>query len=230
MVTKRDAKGTTAATKSSSCSDPINNTRLKRFLVLAGVKLLRPFRPWWGPVLFLTPNLCVKIGTYNDLSEASTMQFIRKNTSIPVPKVHCAFRRKDKTYIVMQRISGMPAVTCWQRLLEESKTKLLEQLREMIDEMRRIPAVDGKISNVDGASFWDCRLPSSIERFGPFENTQDFHTFLCNSLEKAPPGHPDVDEMIELQRREWGRPVFTHGDFSSLNIIIRRDRIVGLVD
>jgi aminoglycoside phosphotransferase (APT) family kinase protein len=100
----------------------------------------------------------------------------------------------------------------------------------MINEMRRIPAADEKISNVDGGSLWDCRLPSSLERFGPFENTQEFHTFLRNSLEKTPPGHPDVDEMISLQRREWGPPVFTHGDLSSLNILVRGDRIVGLVD
>jgi hypothetical protein len=75
--------------------------------------------------------------------------------------------------------------------------------------------VDGKISNVDGGSLWDCRLPSSLERFEPFEHTQPFHTFLRNSLEKAPPGHPDVDEMISLHKQDWGQPVFTHGDLSS---------------
>lgn len=47
-------------------------------------------------------------GVQNDLSEAATMQFIRGHTSIPVPKVYCAFRRRDRRYIVMEKISGMP--------------------------------------------------------------------------------------------------------------------------
>lgn len=230
MATKGNATGTTKVTNTtSSCSEPVNSTRLNRFLVLAGVKFLRPFRPCWGPVLFLTPSLCVKIGELTDLSEASTMQFIRKKTSIPVPKVYCAFRRKGKVYIVMEKISGMPAVASWERRSEQSKGKLLGQLKAIIDEMRKIPPSDGNFSNVDGGSLYDPRLPA-LDRFGPFENTQEFHTFLRNSIEKEPPGYPEVDEMISMHKREWGQPVFTHGDLSSLNILVRCDDIVGIVD
>jgi hypothetical protein len=71
-------------------------------------------------------------------------------------------------------------------LSEESRNKLLGQLKGLIDEMRRIPAPDGRISNVDGGSLYDCRLPSSLDRFGPFGNTYEFHGFLRNYLEKAP--------------------------------------------
>jgi hypothetical protein len=45
-------------------------------------------------------------------------------------------------------------------LSEESRNKLLGQLKGLIDEMRRIPAPDGRISNVDGGSLYDCRLSS----------------------------------------------------------------------
>ena len=92
--------------------------------------------------------------------------------------------------------------TRWGRLSEQSRSKLLGQLRKMIDEMRKMPAANGKISNVDGGSLYDCRLPCSLELFGPFENTHEFHNFLPNSIEKSSPGHPDVDEMISMQRRE----------------------------
>jgi hypothetical protein len=112
MATKGNAPRAIIATKPSSCSNPINSTRLNRFLVLSGIKLLRHFRPRWGPVLFLAPNLCIKIGSSIDLSEASTLQYIRQNTALPVPKVYCAFQRNGKTYIAMERISGMPAVAC----------------------------------------------------------------------------------------------------------------------
>ncbi|KAH6664027.1 hypothetical protein B0J14DRAFT_621331 [Halenospora varia] len=78
---------------------PIKSTKLRRFLVLAAVKILKRIRPQKGTVLFISDNLCLKFGTLKHLPEASTLQFIARNTSIPVPKVHCAFTRKGWTYI-----------------------------------------------------------------------------------------------------------------------------------
>lgn len=222
--------GSNEVVEPSSCSSPINSTRRNRFLVLAGIKLVSRFRQWYGCVLFLTPKICVKVSHRDNLSEASTIQFIRKHTSIPAPKVYCAFHRKGTTYIVMQRMPGMPAVMNWELLSDESKDKLLGQLREMIHEMRMIPLPSDKISNVDGGSLYDCRLPSSLVRFGPFTNTQEFHTFLRGGLEKGPPEVPDIDDMISAQKLEWGQPVFTHGDLSTLNIMIHGDKITGIVD
>ncbi|KAH6662686.1 hypothetical protein B0J14DRAFT_621821 [Halenospora varia] len=49
----------------------------------------------WGTVLFISNNLCLKFGTLKHLPKASTLQFIARNTSIPVPKVHCMFIRKE---------------------------------------------------------------------------------------------------------------------------------------
>ena len=36
--------------------------------------------------------------------------------------------------------------------------------------------------------------------------------------------------MISLQDRPWPMPVFTHGDLSSLNIIVRGDDVVGIIN
>lgn len=143
----------------------------------------------------------------------------------PGSEIYCAFMRKSITYIVKENISREPVVTRWAQLSD----KILGQLRTMIDEMRRIPKPDARICNADGGSLWDCRLPTSLDRYGPFADTQELHSFLRNKLEKAPP-HPEVDEMIELQKRDWGQPVFTHGDLSSLNILVRGDNVVGIVD
>ncbi|EXJ82236.1 hypothetical protein A1O3_06049 [Capronia epimyces CBS 606.96] len=55
-------------------------------------------------------------------------------------------------------------------------------------------------------------------RFGPFEAT---HMFLRRGPEKAPPGFPEVEEMIQLHGLQWGPGVFTHGDLSCLNIPVR---------
>src|SRR5271169_1814783 len=108
---------------------PINNTRLRRFLFLALIKLLKHFRPQCGSVLFLSERICVKYGESMTLSEASTMQFIARNTSIPVPRVICSFTYKGCTYLVMERIRGDMIGQRWSYRTAESKVKILSQLR-----------------------------------------------------------------------------------------------------
>ncbi|KAL2430629.1 hypothetical protein ABEF95_012076 [Exophiala dermatitidis] len=223
-----------------SLSQPINDTTPRRLLTLCNVAVARLFqRKRWSPSLLrLSPWTCVKLGTFRDLCEARTMQYIASNTSIPVPKVYCSFQRRRKsdgtttTYVVMERIRGETLASAWPTLSASSRDKILLQLRHFVQEMRNLPAPkrEHKISNVDGGSLWDCRLVSGVDRFGPFKDAQAFHLFLRNGLEKAPPELPEVDEMIKLQARDWGPVVFTHGDLSSLNILVRGDRIVGIVD
>ncbi|KAN0119420.1 Protein kinase-like domain containing protein [Hyaloscypha variabilis] len=150
-------------------SKPINSTRLRRFLILTAVKLLKRIRPHQGTVLFVSDNLCIKFAPLRHLPEASTIQFISEHTSIPVPKIYCAFAHTGWTYIAMGRIKG--------------EAKLLLQLKKMVEEMRSIPPPQGQgVSNVDG---------------GPIH---------------------------------WPPPVFTHGDLSSLNVLVREDQIVGIID
>jgi hypothetical protein len=87
-------------------SKPINSTRLRRFFILTVVKLLKCIRSHQGTVLFVSDNLCIKFGPLRHLPEASTIQFIAEHTSIPVPKIYCAFTHKGWTYIAMERLKG----------------------------------------------------------------------------------------------------------------------------
>jgi hypothetical protein len=86
------------------------------------------------------------------------------------------------------------------------------------------------IAGVDGGTLWDCRLPCGPQRFSPFANTDDFHHFLRGGIDEAPFGHQDITEMITLHRQEWGPPVFSHGDLSSLNILVKGEAITGIID
>ncbi|KAJ5361944.1 Aminoglycoside phosphotransferase [Penicillium brevicompactum] len=158
------------------------------------------------------------------------MQFIAQHTSIPVPKVKCAFTRSGMTYIVMERIKGDMIGHGWVYRSEESEAKLLLQLTENVRQLRDLqPPEDNKIASVNGGSLYDCRLPGSVIRFGPFDNIQDFHRHLREGREFDPNLRPEIQELIKLQSKSWPL-VFTHGDFSSLNILARRDDIVGIVD
>lgn len=215
---------------SLSLSQPVHSTALYRWSTLLAIKILEGIRPRKGSVLILSDRTCVKYGSLVHLSEASAMQFVAQHTSIPVPKVKCAFTRSGMTYIVMERIKGDMIGHGWMYRSEESKAKLLSQLTENVCQLRDLqPPEDNKIASVDGGSLYDCRLPGSMIRFGPFDNIQDFHRHLREGRELDPNLRPEIQDLIKLQSKSWPL-VFTHGDLSSLNILARRDDIVGIVD
>ncbi|KAK3695935.1 hypothetical protein LTR37_018230 [Vermiconidia calcicola] len=185
--------------------------------------------------------MCVKHGDLINLSEAASMEFVRQHTSIPVPKVHCAFERKGQTYIVMERIKA------WHERSEESKAAILRQLSLMVKQMREIKSPhDMAVASVDGGSLYDMRLPGlgvryprngclteqTPFRFGPFPDIQAFHRWLRRpAFENNGQYDPEVNELIAMHdKRDFDELVFTHGDLSSLNILVRDDKVVGLVD
>ncbi|RAK96310.1 kinase-like protein [Aspergillus ibericus CBS 121593] len=211
-------------------SSPINDSTFNRHLTLWVIAILRRIRPLRGTVLMLTDRLCVKYGEHIDLTEAATMRFIAQNTSIPVPKVHCAFTHRGCSYIVMERIQGDMIGVGWVYRSEESKTKLLTQLKKMVQEIRELRPPEGVgVSSVNGGSLFDCRLPRGCLRFGPFLSIQHFHRYLREDMELDPGLDSDLQNMMKQHDRNWPI-VFTHGDLSSLNILVRGEDIVAIID
>jgi thiamine kinase-like enzyme len=98
--------------------------------------------------------------------------------------------------------------------------------------MRKLKPPEGfeGVTNVAGGPLSDLRLPRTDHGFGPFKTVQEFHRFLRNGLEKLPDLDDEIANMIELQDGPWPRPVFTHGDLSSLNILLEGDNILGIID
>lgn len=129
----------------------------------------------------------------------------------------------------MEHIDGEMIGKGWYFRTEESKTKILEQLRDYIHEMRRIPSPGG-VSNVDGGSLFDPRLSVPTWRFGPFASVHLFHEFLHHGLKPDPKLPQEVNHLITHHTGQWPSPTFTHGDLSSLNILAKGDKVVGIID
>ena len=111
----------------------------------------------------------------------------------------------------------------------------------MVDEMRTLPPRHGSmVANVDGGSLFDTRLPGvgiihptpTPIRFGPFEDISAFHLWLRDGFDNIDncPGTEVADLVTMHKNTDWGLPVFTHGDLSSLNVLIRGEDVVGVVD
>ncbi|KAH7309120.1 kinase-like domain-containing protein, partial [Stachybotrys elegans] len=190
----------------------------------------------WKPSPGLTSigNIVIKAKPFENLAEAHAMQFIARHTSVPVPKVYCAFVLKGKTYIVMSRLRGHMAAYGWKNRPQESKARILDQLRRMVAEIRSVhpPRQDIGVSNVNGGPFFDCRLPSK-HFWGPFATTREFHEALIGDFdpdveyESAPDGLP---ELLRFYQQANHGLVFTHGDLSSFNIMVEGDEVVGILD
>lgn len=60
----------------------------------------------------------------------------------------------------------------------------------------------------------------------------DFHRELGNGIEQNMMDNaafPGLADLISFHDQEWGSPVFTHGDLSSLNMA-NGDIIIGIID
>ncbi|KAK0111261.1 hypothetical protein ONS95_001633 [Cadophora gregata] len=158
------------------------------------------------------------------------MQFVANHTSSPIPKVYCAFERKGCKYILMERVQGQILRDGWWKRSPEYKAKILAQIKEMVEQMRRIPPPPGQgISNVAGGPLFDSRI-SGGSFHGPFNTLQDFHRHLREGYEGEREHEHDANRLVEWHKQYCTKPVFTHGDLSTLNILVRGDEVVGIVD
>lgn len=219
-------------------SSQVNDKAWIRMLTLLAYKIASQkylWRLWQRPrrPIVLPMKMCIESSSCTTLAEANAMQFVALHTSIPVPKVYCAFKYKGRVYILMEWIAGEPLSRGWVQRSEESKQKILDQLRTMIHELRSIePKSDVGVSNVDGGSIYDQRLPKK-SLWGPFKTIQDFHRELRDGVEvkgltdEIP---PDLDRLVSYHNQHWPKSVFTHGDLSSSNVLVQGDEIVDIID
>ncbi|KAI1136853.1 kinase-like protein [Hypoxylon sp. FL0543] len=222
----------------------VNNTlyrRLSTLISLRSARWCRKYRPT-GRCQPISKKLVVKTGPSVHLTEAATMAFVAKHTSIPVPRVHCSFIHNNRAYIVMDRIEGDVIGNIWETLSDADRDNIVSQLRRMLRELRAIQPPPGTgVESCVGGSLRDPRMTRSRPRFGPFRTIEAFHSWLRGGhrLEDFPNGFPNREdehdwenfkEMVARQDRPWPGPVFTHADLNPCNILVRGGQVVGIID
>ncbi|KAL8383528.1 hypothetical protein RB595_010637 [Gaeumannomyces hyphopodioides] len=223
----------------------INNTRTRRILTRLAVRLTTLLRPKSrnGACIFISKNIIVKTDFLVHLQEAAAMKFVTEHApSVPLPKVHCAFVHKNHAYIVMERIHGESLANAWTCLASDqhARDKIFDQLRRIVDELRALPPPpDAGVQSCNGGPLRDSRNSRAFPEFGPFRTVHDFHIWLRDNFQtsKRPENWQgdeqtwlDLEEMAAMQDGPWPAPVFTHGDLSPDNIMIRGDEVVGIID
>lgn len=240
MTEKSSAVSDSASGSKHAHDLSINNTLLNRLFTRIALKTLAKVHRSHGFCSPISRKLIIKTGPWVDLTEAATMKFISENTSIPVPKVHCSFVHKGRTYILMERIKGEMIGPALGSLGDDGQNKVFAQLKRMVDEMRSLPPPSNTgVQSCTGGSLWDSRIRRCESRMGPFATVQDFHFWLRDGFRFADHKHKDrlkseegqeMARMEEMQDGPWPPPVFTHADLNPGNILVRGDDVVGIID
>ncbi|KAF5370998.1 hypothetical protein D9615_010025 [Tricholomella constricta] len=181
------------------------------------------------PVIRLNRDTIVKHGDASRvrLTDARTLDFIAKNTSIPVPHVHDVFSAHNKTWVIMDYIDAPLLCHVWHRLTKEEQLNSMHQLKGYIDQLRALqPPEPGKVQGFDGSPCLESRI--STEPWGPFDTIADFQRFY--GYEYVREEFPQFRDNFDKVKGRVYRTVFTHGDLGPHNILWKDGKIVSIID
>ncbi|KAK4039396.1 kinase-like domain-containing protein [Parachaetomium inaequale] len=185
-------------------------------------------------------HFAVKYGEPRDgvhLQEGENMLFVQQPSRVPVPTVYAIFHDEgtNKNFIVQEYIPGKLLERVWGGLTSAEKTGIASQLRRHLDELRSIPSPGyyGGIwrqPNLDGY-FQDPELDPLPHRDESISKPQETEEQWVDAMWRCVGAkHPNERQnFLSLLRRQYHtifrghRPVFTHNDFSPVNIMARDD-------
>ena len=184
----------------------------------------RPFAS--GKACRFGPRSVLKSTPVARTAEAANVEYIARNTTIPVPRVHDVFTIDKHTYIILDYIKGFEF--SHKALSVEQQESIYEELKGYITQMRALkPARPGRVESADGSGLFDTRFGSP---FPPFESIEKFHSHI---------GHDAILE-IDKHRKAWPRfqamrnrqycTKFTHSDIAPRNILVNNGKIVAIID
>lgn len=176
-------------------------------------------------VVNILGNKSIKFGKGVHLSEAFALQLVAEKTSVPVPKLDCGFKKGDITYIAMERISGATDMDkLWEKMSKADQQRIVTELKDYFEQLRQIPHPrPGTICTAaaDDQPAYGFRTPHAEHGAGPFQNEEDFNSFLRSG---KPDGQPeDLKALIEMPKKTRHDTCFTHGDAAPRNVMIRKD-------
>ncbi|KAK4441979.1 hypothetical protein QBC34DRAFT_456876 [Podospora aff. communis PSN243] len=144
------------------------------------------------------------------------MLFIRQSTNIPIPKVYALFEDKDSGFyfIVMENMPGKDPREIWRGLDDGKKENITDQLRCYLNQLRSL--------RQPGRPYFGGPLPFQLGR-----------AMLRVASEARPSRRATSAKLWERVFHsvfQGHEPVFTHGDLTTGNILLRDDGTVAVID
>lgn len=180
----------------------------------------------------LDARTVLKTGSSVRMAEAAALRFVHIHTLVPVPKVYDAYIHPEskQVCIAMEWVDGAPLDTVWDTYHEIQKADLILQLKQHLEDLRRVPGTF--IGSVDGSCCGDQFFRAGQDRKmmdGPFDSEEDFHEGLVRAVEAR--GRNTWTEMVArfIRALPRHRTVLTHNDLAPRNILVRDGKVVAIV-
>ncbi|TDL27918.1 kinase-like protein [Rickenella mellea] len=166
-----------------------------------------------------------KIGS----AEAANIEYIARNTTIPVPRIQDVIVIKGDTYTIMDYIDGTELENVWWDLYAEQHRGIFEDLKNYISQMRSLrPPNPGRVECADGTGIYDPRLPCSP--YPPFPSVKDFHDELGHRYVLNVEAHREAWPQFQAIKERNYQTKFTHSDIAPRNILVKNGKIAAIVD
>ena len=169
----------------------------------------------------------VKLAPDLDMNEVVNLDFVRSNTTLPVPKILNAYEKEGCRYILMEHLEAEKLGKAWLKLSVEERASICSELRSYLDQLRGLLPPKGLIGSVSGGPAVDRRSLGAVKG-GPFASEEEFNRW---QLEQLRDNTPLINqEIYKAMHRTDHNIVFSHGDLAFHNILVREGHITAILD
>ncbi|KII84732.1 hypothetical protein PLICRDRAFT_45539 [Plicaturopsis crispa FD-325 SS-3] len=162
-------------------------------------------------------------------AEAASIRYVRRHTTIPVPRVWGPFNWLGTRFIVMSRVPGHSFdIHEWTRMPRATQDSIIAQLRYFVSQLRALPPPPSSttICSVIGGPVHDSRI--EFHPVGPFADEDEMNWYVRQGMpmewlkERSPACYESHNRRHPL--------VLTHGDIAPRNIMIEGSTITAIID
>ncbi|TFK53999.1 kinase-like protein [Heliocybe sulcata] len=177
----------------------------------------------------LESEFIVKYGTNVTIKEAMAMEHIRRNTTVPVPRIHGVLCQAGRVHIVMECIDAEDLASLLERRAvdEDGIAEIIDQLTASVKEIRALGGPHQEITS------WPFGLPcSGLFNPPPYQritSLKEFYSYWEGRYDAAD-GYRGLKWRGEGQVDDGWELVLSHGDLAPPNIMVRGRQVVAVVD
>ncbi|KAF2191893.1 hypothetical protein K469DRAFT_718953 [Zopfia rhizophila CBS 207.26] len=160
--------------------------------------------------------------------EVMNTNYLKTRTTIPIPGVAKDWTDgRKRHFILMDRIEGEDLQSAWPNLSQDAKVRIAEQTAACIQQLRKLQS--GKMASLGEASIYSgwLFLQGSGTPHGPFGSDEELWQSLLVKPEKLPEKARNAFRKRLPPRTPY---TFTHGDLTTVNIIVKDDNLAAIVD
>ncbi|KAJ5533358.1 hypothetical protein N7494_009910 [Penicillium frequentans] len=160
--------------------------------------------------------------------EAANIRFLASATSVPTPKIVDEWKEDDGAYFSLtKRIPGRPLSEVWPTMQWTDRDRIAKQTAEYLMQLRKLRS--SQMESIGGHPIYSAFLfPNGYGiGHGPFSSDDELWAEMSLALANVP-------EQIRIklrQRMPTAAPyTFTHGDLTSVNIMVENGDVTGILD